>query len=372
MLKRLYVDNVRCLTNFELYPDRIAALVGPNGGGKSSVFEVLRSLQAFLNGGELVESVAPQWTRTRWDSRGAQRIELECELSEEVFHYEVTATHRGSGSGVWIEEEKLTSRGDLLYRLADGMVELYGDRGGADTQTTFPFVANRSFIPMLDSRPENQRITAFKRWMSGLFLFAVNPWSIEPVSQGEATSIAIDGGNFVSWYRALVQEQPDISGRLHGDLSPIIPGLRAIRLRPVGPNARVLALECEIGGNSFDIGVHELSEGQRVLLVLYTILHAVAPRATLLVFDEPDNFVAQSEIQPWLSLLRESVTNAGQGTLLVISHHPEVIDYLAADQALYLWRSEDGPTRIRSLSTEMDLSEGLLASEWLKLGAASE
>jgi ABC-type glutathione transport system ATPase component len=112
--------------------------------------------------------------------------------------------------------------------------------------------------------------------------------------------------------------------------------------------------------------LNELSDGQRALLVLYTILHAVARQASLLVFDEPDNFVAQAEIQPWLSSLREAVVSSRRGTLLVISHHPEVIDYLAPDQALYLWRGEDGPARVREL--EVDREQGLSASEWLKLG----
>ncbi len=41
MLKRLYVDNYKCLVNFEFVPQQIQLLLGVNGTGKSSVFDVL-------------------------------------------------------------------------------------------------------------------------------------------------------------------------------------------------------------------------------------------------------------------------------------------------------------------------------------------
>lgn len=370
MLKRLYVDNFRCLSNFVLEPARVSALVGPNGGGKTSVFEVLRSLSGLLNAGELAESVFPRWSASRWDKRSTQHFELEVEHEGQPYRYELVVGHDDDSARTYIQEEQLSAAGDLLYRVNKGVVELYGDDVQATPRTTFPFVGTRSFLPLLESRPDNQRISAFKKWMSGVLLFALNPWAIEAVSQNEGNSIAIDGKNFVSWYRTLVQESPEVVAFVHKDLSSIIDGLHAIRLRNVGPNSRALFFDCRLADRHFDLGLSELSDGQRVLTVLYTILHAVARHSSLLVFDEPDNFVAQSEIQPWLSALREAVADSRVGTLVVISHHPEVIDYLAVDEALYLWRSDEGPTRLKVLASELDRSEGLTASEWLKLGMA--
>jgi len=100
--------------------------------------------------------------------------------------------------------------------------------------------------------------------------------------------------------------------------------------------------------------------------LLYTILHAIPERASLLFFDEPDNYVALAEIQPWLSAMRQAMVDAGKGTLMVASHHPEVIDYLSADQTLYFWRDEDGPARVRNVM--VDRKQGLPLSEWLRLG----
>jgi len=37
MIKRLYVDNYKCLVNFDLKLDELSLLLGLNGSGKSSV-----------------------------------------------------------------------------------------------------------------------------------------------------------------------------------------------------------------------------------------------------------------------------------------------------------------------------------------------
>lgn len=366
MLKRLHVDNFRCLTNFEMKPGPVAALVGPNGGGKSTIFEILRALQGFLTAGADANSCFPPWSRTRWDKRLVQRIELEAEESGSLYSYSLAIQQDPSGKAPQVQEERLAADGQLLYRIADGHVHLYGDDPTSEPRTSFPFIPTRSFLPLLESRTDNQRIMAFRRWLSGVWLFALSPQAIEVLSPAEAPAMSITGGNFVSWYRTLAQESPEVSTAIREDLLPVIPGLATIRLRSLGLNSRTLNFDCELSGSTFELGLNELSDGQRILVVLYAILRAVARNASLLFFDEPDNFVAQAEIQPWLSLLRDAVVEGGRGTLLVASHSPEVIDYMAADQVLYLWRGDDGPTRMREV--EVDRDTGLRASEWLKLG----
>jgi len=44
-LSRLYINNYRCFVNFELRPGGRSLLLGYNGTGKSSIFDVLAALQ---------------------------------------------------------------------------------------------------------------------------------------------------------------------------------------------------------------------------------------------------------------------------------------------------------------------------------------
>ncbi len=57
MLKRIHIDNFRCLVNFELNFDSINLFLGGNGSGKSTVFEVLRKLQSFILGDAKLEAI---------------------------------------------------------------------------------------------------------------------------------------------------------------------------------------------------------------------------------------------------------------------------------------------------------------------------
>ena len=51
---------------------------------------------------------------------------------------------------------------------------------------------------------------------------------------------------------------------------------------------------------SFRLDFNELSDGQQTLIALYALLHFLVQENTTLCIDEPDNFVALAELQPWL------------------------------------------------------------------------
>ena len=93
MLKRLYADNYSCLVNFELNLDRVNLLLGDNGTGKSSVFEVLHRLQQFLGGNAKVLAVFPSGELTRWQTNSTQRFELDLQVGEANYAYSLLIEH---------------------------------------------------------------------------------------------------------------------------------------------------------------------------------------------------------------------------------------------------------------------------------------
>lgn len=102
-----------------------------------------------------------------------------------------------------------------------------------------------------------------------------------------------------------------------------------------------------------------------MLAVLHAAVCGLAHEGAVLCFDEPDNFVSLTEIQPWLQFLRDAVAEQG-AQALVISHHPEVIDYMAVDD---VWRFERPAGPVIARPFEADGPADLKLSELIVHGA---
>jgi predicted ATPase len=161
--------------------------------------------------------------------------------------------------------------------------------------------------------------------------------------------------------------------QLINELKKILPGFDYFRFEAVGEKHRLLKVyfreesETAIGYN-----FGELSEGQRMLIALYSLLYYIAhtdqSRQYTLCLDEPENFLALPEIQPWLTELYDSCME-GKTQALLISHHPELINYLLASPVGYWFeRQTNRPTRVRPITPEegdgLPISE-IIARGWL-------
>lgn len=212
------------------------------------------------------------------------------------------------------------------------------------------------------------RLRVWKWLFAHLRIYKLDIGHISGKGADTATWLRSDGLNFASWYASKLQERPELILRSQQDLSAIIDGLRALRVVPSSRGGRQLVATLGTSADdsrsaTYDLPFEELSDGQRGLVVLYTILRAEG--AEVACFDEPDNFIALPEIQPWLVALSTAVEALGQQVFL-ISHHPEIIDYLAAGGATVFERLNGGPARIRPLAVDRTL--GLKASEILARG----
>jgi predicted ATPase len=360
MLKRIYVHNFRTLVGFEWSPPAACVLVGGNGAGKSALFEVLWIAREMIVEGKRIDELGFPGTRTAWLDDPTQVAELELELDGQHFVYRLEARLEPSDpperSRASISET-LHSAGELLYTASDGKVSLFGDIPGPAPLTTFPFDRRRSFLATVEHVADVRRLAAFRDGLAAMWMFKPDPLRIGGAATGETTWIDRDFGNFASWYRTKVQEDFEATTRLRDDLVEVLPGFTQLRLEAISAESRTLRVKLDFGGRTHEIGWNELSEGQRLLIVLYGVLRFGLAHARLIALDEIENYVAPAEIQPWLQVVAD-VAAEGNRQLIVISHHPESIDYLAADAA---WRmSRDpatGASRIERLEPDLDAGE---------------
>jgi predicted ATPase len=366
MLKRIFADNFRALVNFELRPGNLSLLLGGNGSGKTSVFDVLGNLRDLIVLGRPVNERFA-YTRTRWETRNVQRFEVDAESNGGTYRYALEIEHPEEPQGKpFIRSESVTFDGALLYRFSAGEVQLYRD--DQSTGPVFPFRTDQSFLQNLDAPGARQmaRLAGFKELITGLWIVQPNPFAIEAASKQDQVFLARNGSNFASFFSYLNSEHPEARTELESRLSNALPGFRNLLFRRLGDAKLLLAAFSTEEKPSGEYNLLELSEGQRVLAVLYAAVCGLAHPGAMLCFDEPDNFVSLSEIQPWLQVLRDTLETRG-GQAMIISHHPEVMDYLALD-SLWWFERPSGPVIVRPF--EADTASPLKLSELIARGAA--
>lgn len=371
MLTRIYIDNFRCLVNFELRLDRLNLLLGDNGTGKTTVFDVLERIQRFVTGSARVNTVFPARDLTRWQSSEQQRFELGLQIDQATYTYSLVVEHAGDLRRMRIDQEKLLMDGMPLFELnvegGAATAKLYHDDFTAGPQ--YPFDWSQSGVGSLPERDDNKSLTAFRRELKRFIITSPCPTLMVNESREEEDILSSHMENFVSWFRWLSQEHQGGVFNACRELAKALPGFTSFSLKEVGENTRALKAlfrqpsEGDRKTISFDFS--ELSDGQRALIILYTMVFGLADQGLHLFLDEPDNYVVLREIQPWLALLGASVGESVEQAVL-ISHHPEVIDYLAGSAGRWFERDSVGPARVSD--TPKAQVEGLKTSETIARG----
>jgi predicted ATPase len=357
VIKRIAVDNVKCFSNFEFAPANINLLLGANGSGKSTLIEIVSQVIRLMIDGSEVAEVFGEQSRTRWEKRTVQRVEFDIEVGGMLYAY----TLRVEDSK--IQSERVIHEGRTLFSFQDGEVQLHNNEG--QPGATFAFRGTRSFLAQIEDRVETKDLMKFLNFLTGVWHLSLDARQASSFSEQEDRFLASSGHNFPSWYRHLTQQYPERMDELRDDLKKVIPGFRTLKLESTGVRAaRELVALLTASGNQYSVGYHELSDGQRGLILLYTILHGM-DRSACILLDEPEAHVGLSEVQPWLVRLDERFESQGQ--VFIISHHPEVIDYLAAGSA-WLFERPDGAATRPPKPLLCDRESGLSASQQISRG----
>ena len=369
MLTRMYVDNYKCFVNFEFKPGQLQLILGLNGTGKSSVLDILNSLRDFLVYGKSTDAVFPVSTLTRWDKRTVQTFELDIDGNGGEYTYKVEIEHDPEKDRSHVKSEEVTYNDGPLFSFQLGDAQLYRDDHTQGPSLHLDWY--QSGVATLAEGRDNKLLTWFKARVDRLYCVRISPTEITGRSEREEYTPNLTMSNFAAWFRHVYQEEPTQAFELFQDLSNIIDGFKSLPQTKEGPRVRMLKVEMLMKGlgasesktESFEID--EMSDGQRALIALYALLHFTVGKDTTLFIDEPDNYVALPEIQPWLFALQDRVDSTGLQALL-ISHHPELINDLAASNGVQFVRSQNGPVRTKPFSA--DKETGLTPSETIARG----
>ena len=360
MLTRIYIDNYKCFKEFEYRPERLQLILGANGSGKTSFLEALLSLQQLVVQGRPAGEVFKWNERTRWESKLKQHFELDIRLKGVEYRYSLEVHWLKGATDSPKVCESLKVNGKLLFTFEAGQVTM--SNGPRTPQVRYGVDPGRSALSTMPRDSGSPDITSALAWFGSFYCFRPNPTEAPTISRNETDYPSRDLHDFADWYRRL--EHQGSTEELRQSLTKAIEGFKKLLLVPISQDSFTLNVEFSNGAS---YNFNELSDGQRSLVYLYTILHVIIEKGKTVILDEPENFLALSEIQPWLNHADMAAEDHG-GQLLLISHSPKLIDQLASSSGVFFVRDGDGPVRVEKFRDSVDTESGLLASELVARG----
>ncbi|HEV2988883.1 MAG TPA: AAA family ATPase, partial [Candidatus Angelobacter sp.] len=335
MLTRIYIDNFRSFVNFECRPERKQLLLGANGTGKSSLLDAIRYLKQFVEGDG---NPFTRSTRTRWQDRPLQVLEVEALLDGNKFEYRVEIQHGPEPMLVNLESLKVS--GTPVFELANDEIRFFPNN--SRQATVLPLRTKESSLHL--SQLSNSHVHRFVEWIESVHCFRIDPYlgTSDQGTSKEEKKPDDNLGNLAGWYRYLLQAHPEENLGFLNSMKESLSGFRSLRFSESRGRLQAQFLAPTRDGVTYSI--QALSEGQRCLLALYMILHFLIVKGHTVFIDEPDNFIALREIQPWLMAAEEAVEDH-EGQLILISHHPEILNQWAQSYGLRFFREENGHVR---------------------------
>ncbi|MFO0600545.1 MAG: AAA family ATPase [Myxococcaceae bacterium] len=347
MLRRFYVDNFRCLVNFEFRPARVNLIVGKNGSGKSTLFDAIKVIAGLLDGASVQTTLLAE-SLPWWDIRREQRFELDLEDAGVEFSYKVVVRHQPN-RGAAIVEERFAVGGIEEITFEKGELRLPSVPKG------IPYQGGQSVLGVGLSRTPT--VVQFLQCVGRILLFRLDPWSFDIQATSENRMLNVNGSNLVAFLRHWSQADPEAFLDWKKRVAADLPQFNDVQLREVVAGARMLVGVKRFNNTETSLNLASFSEGERVRLALDAIAGVATP-AHVVALDEPDNFLAPTEIQPILRRLTLETPRSGQpAQTIIVTHHPESIDYLASHVTWLFEKDTDGLARIREKKFDRNLGE---------------
>ncbi len=361
MLTRLYIDNFRCFEKFEWKPGRKQLILGRNGTGKTSLMDALRYLRLTAARGDRLESWFKLDQRTLWLDQREQVFEIEAQIERRNYTYRLVIEPKGQPRRPVVRAESLSLNGQPVLVVENGRLIAVG----SESRPGYAMEQSRAALPTVAEDSNGRDLRRFRDWLGRLVCSHINPFSMVARAEKEALRPRVDLANMAGWYRHLVQARRREDLAFLKDLRKSLDGFDQLFLEDAGESVRVLYAEFLRDGRSVRIPFSKLSDGQRCLICLYALMHFVVSRGDLVIIDEPDNFISLREIQPWLMAIEE-IADDQDGQIILISHHPEILNQWAPSYGVQFIRDGAGPVSVEKF--QGDPESPLSAAELVARG----
>lgn len=374
MIERLYVQNFRCLSSFELRlsGNPSALVIGRNGAGKSSIRHALSIFQQICRGSGRVDTLLE---REDWsffdqylDDKGRfkdidkpMRFDIELTLTGISFAYSVSFDWPANFREARILDETLTADGQSVFTRQQAQVTLPGSNPFGLDWHVFA-------ISVINEKPPATYLRDLKIFLASLLLIAPSPAHMDGFSESTTDRLDEDARNFASSLRGLLEKKPAVYSHLDSFLKNVIVDFSSLDHDDRGKSGKQLMVTFKRpdADKSFRIEFDALSSGEKCFFLSAYIVASNAVGLPIYCFwDEPDNHLSLSEVGQFITTLRKTAKRGGQ--FIATSHHPETVRKFASENTYILNRkSHLDPTLAKLLKDANyagDLVEALIRDE---------
>lgn len=353
MIKYLKIDNYRTFVNVKINFSNINILLGENGSGKSTIFELVSDLRAFIIGEKDVEKSFPFASLTRWQSVTVQSFEFQLSDGEFDYTYHLEIEFNNDVKKNKVKKENVVCDGNFIFSAEDGKATLYNDLYNAGPEVLVNWLY--SGVSAVNERKDNKKLFKFKKAVEKIIVCHPSPKFSSYVFFPSDTFIypSYDAENICEEYFYALQSNPEKLSVLWGIFKDINPSFCRTYIK--GDIGKTLYFEYENNGVKMSYRFSEISDGERMLFILYFLAVIYLNDDYTLLLDEPDNYLSLREVAHFAQYIQDSLKSDGQ--CILISHHPNIIDYFAAANGIWLSRYSYGAsTIVKAPSSDTDLT----------------
>lgn len=364
MIRRLYIHNFRCLENFELpisgKPSIL--LIGKNGAGKTTVSMALEVLQKIARGTNRIKDFIKPKDRTRGREGLPIRFEIEVELDAKIYEYVIAFELPEGFKELRVLEEGLSVNGQPVYHRDMALVQLFSQGKEPEFRLDWHMVA----LPVVQEKSQTDPLYIFKHWLASMLILRPIPSLIKGDSEEETLQPDPKVGDFAAWFSGLLAQTPSAYTVIADYLKQVMPDINDIKNPLIGLNSRSLQVQFVYEQKTLNLPFEELSDGEKCFMICALVLAAHKASDKLFCFwDEPDNYLALSEVGHFVTTLRQAFQSGGQ--FIATSHNPEAISCFSDENTLVLHRkSHLEPTRVtplRDIQISGDLISALIQGD---------
>jgi predicted ATPase len=401
----IQIEGFRSFKRVDLDLPPLSILIGPNGGGKSNLLDVLMLLAEAGNGQLAIGLNRRGGFRNiafGFDSSQEVRVELRLKKALKVLtagvlingqvspppapsvseiperkaldmRYEVGLRARGLVTAVWKERLVVESPSDafsltLVKRDATGTAFRWSRGPDANTEERKQVEENELAIFQVRDATKYPEAAAVLQVLQGWSFYRdidVGPESPvrQPTLVTPGAQLSPDGGNLSSVLFGIQQDHPDTWDEILEICRTAYPDFAKITVRAEGGDGKIVLRWWERPHEKEGLSANLLSDGTLKFLCLIAILVSPDP-PPLICIDEPEIGLHPD----WIELVAELMQAAASRTqLIVATHSPQIVARLDAEQVI-VTEKENGETRLKRLQRQelgKWLNEFNLSDLWL-------